>query len=751
MSKEHNIQPLPPGLDAPEEGLIPLREYWEVILKRIWLVVLVTIAVFALVAAYTFQLPKKYEARASLIIDMANAQVLGSEVQPVVEFSKADFWNSSQFFQTQYRIIKSRSLATKVVERLGLADDLVFLGLDKVKDEELKERLKEADPVERLMSITEVEPARETRIVTIAITHTDPKLAAKLANEMADVYRQLNVERKMESTYGAYNWLTSQYKDVKEKLEASDKALYDFKVRNNILSTSLEDRQNIISQRLIELNRQLNEIRGERIRMGAEADLVRQMRRGDLTQAASERVISNPLVQQLKASLTKLRETEGELSERYLDDHPELIAVRSQLKTIEKELNREIATILKAHENRLAVTTRSETGLELELEKAKREAFEVNQKELEYSQLVREQKNNSRLYELVLRRLKETDLSRLLKDNNIRVLDKALVPESPVLPRVPLNLALGLVLGLVLGLGVAFLLEMLDNTVKSQEDVEGYLGITFLGMVPRMKFDSNPGAMGVNPDAGFDSELYVHYYPKSTLAECCRTVRTNILFMSPDNNLDRILITSAGPLEGKTTTAANIATAMSQSNTRILLVDTDMRRPRLHKVFKTHNKVGLSSLLLGEATYEEAIQKTDVPNLDMIACGPIPPNPAELMHTERFLEILRNFAARYDRVIFDSPPTIAVTDSMILSNLVDGVIFVVQGGRTSKDIVRRALNKLKAVNAPLLGAVLNNVDLDSRTYGQYYYRYYRQYGQYYETDADAIEMDASHDASDGAS
>ena len=751
MSKEHNIQPLPPGLDAPEEGLIPLREYWEVILKRIWLVVLVTIAVFALVAAYTFQLPKKYEARASLIIDMANAQVLGSEVQPVVEFSKADFWNSSQFFQTQYRIIKSRSLATKVVERLGLADDLVFLGLDKVKDEELKERLKEADPVERLMSITEVEPARETRIVTIAITHTDPKLAAKLANEMADVYRQLNVERKMESTYGAYNWLTSQYKDVKEKLEASDKALYDFKVRNNILSTSLEDRQNIISQRLIELNRQLNEIRGERIRMGAEADLVRQMRRGDLTQAASERVISNPLVQQLKASLTKLRETEGELSERYLDDHPELIAVRSQLKTIEKELNREIATILKAHENRLAVTTRSETGLELELEKAKREAFEVNQKELEYSQLVREQKNNSRLYELVLRRLKETDLSRLLKDNNIRVLDKALVPESPVLPRVPLNLALGLVLGLVLGLGVAFLLEMLDNTVKSQEDVEGYLGITFLGMVPRMKFDSNPGAMGVNPDAGFDSELYVHYYPKSTLAECCRTVRTNILFMSPDNNLDRILITSAGPLEGKTTTAANIATAMSQSNTRILLVDTDMRRPRLHKVFKTHNKVGLSSLLLGEATYEEAIQKTDVPNLDMIACGPIPPNPAELMHTERFLEILRNFDARYDRVIFDSPPTIAVTDSMILSNLVDGVIFVVQGGRTSKDIVRRALNKLKAVNAPLLGAVLNNVDLDSRTYGQYYYRYYRQYGQYYETDADAIEMDASHDASDGAS
>ena len=751
MSKEHNIQPLPPGLDAPEEGLIPLREYWEVILKRIWLVVLVTIAVFALVAAYTFQLPKKYEARASLIIDMANAQVLGSEVQPVVEFSKADFWNSSQFFQTQYRIIKSRSLATKVVERLGLADDLVFLGLDKVKDEELKERLKEADPVERLMSITEVEPARETRIVTIAITHTDPKLAAKLANEMADVYRQLNVERKMESTYGAYNWLTSQYKDVKEKLEASDKALYDFKVRNNILSTSLEDRQNIISQRLIELNRQLNEIRGERIRMGAEADLVRQMRRGDLTQAASERVISNPLVQQLKASLTKLRETEGELSERYLDDHPELIAVRSQLKTIEKELNREIATILKAHENRLAVTTRSETGLELELEKAKREAFEVNQKELEYSQLVREQKNNSRLYELVLRRLKETDLSRLLKDNNIRVLDKALVPESPVLPRVPLNLALGLVLGLVLGLGVAFLLEMLDNTVKSQEDVEGYLGITFLGMVPRMKFDSNPGAMGVNPDAGFDSELYVHYYPKSTLAECCRTVRTNILFMSPDNNLDRILITSAGPLEGKTTTAANIATAMSQSNTRSLLVDTDMRRPRLHKVFKTHNKVGLSSLLLGEATYEEAIQKTDVPNLDMIACGPIPPNPAELMHTERFLEILRNFDARYDRVIFDSPPTIAVTDSMILSNLVDGVIFVVQGGRTSKDIVRRALNKLKAVNAPLLGAVLNNVDLDSRTYGQYYYRYYRQYGQYYETDADAIEMDASHDASDGAS
>ncbi|MEL6181091.1 MAG: Wzz/FepE/Etk N-terminal domain-containing protein, partial [Myxococcota bacterium] len=191
MTKEHSIQPLPPGIDGTEEGLIPIREYWDVVLKRLPLVVLVAIAVFALVAVYTFQLPKQYEARTSLIIDMANAQVLGSEVQPVVEFTKADFWNSSQFFRTQYRIIKSRSLATKVVERLGLADDLVFLGLDQVKDEELEQKLEESDPVERLMSITEVEPARETRIVTIAITHSNPELAAHLANEIADVYQQL--------------------------------------------------------------------------------------------------------------------------------------------------------------------------------------------------------------------------------------------------------------------------------------------------------------------------------------------------------------------------------------------------------------------------------------------------------------------------------------------------------------------------------------------------------------------------------
>ncbi|MEL6182117.1 MAG: polysaccharide biosynthesis tyrosine autokinase, partial [Myxococcota bacterium] len=308
---------------------------------------------------------------------------------------------------------------------------------------------------------------------------------------------------------------------------------------------------------------------------------------------------------------------------------------------------------------------------------------------------------------------------------------------------VPVNLALGLLLGLVLGLGSAFVLEMLDNTVKSQEDIEGYLGVTFLGMVPRMKLDADPSTLGLNPTAQQDTELYVHTYPKSTLAECCRTIRTNILFMSPDNNLDRLLITSAGPLEGKTATASNIATAMAQSNTRILLVDTDMRRPRLHKVFGLKNKVGLSSLLLGEATYEEAIQKTEVPNLDLLVCGPIPPNPAELMHTERFLECLRNFDTRYDRVIFDSPPTIAVTDSMILSNLVDGVIFVIHGGHASKELVRRALAKLKAVNAPLLGAVLNNVDLDSRAYGQHY-RYYRRYGQYYEADEEMLaESDAS--------
>lgn len=729
-----------------ETELFPLSHYVDIVLKHIWTTLLVTLVVFSGVAVYTFRQPKVYEASTSIVIELQRPKVLGNEIQPVVEIAPSDFWNTSQYFETQYKIIKSRALATKVVEKLGLADDPVFLQIDHLKDDPKKfeQALAQRDPVDHLLSLVEVDPALDSRIVVVRARHTKPELAARLADEVALAYQRENVNQKMESTYGAYNWLTNQYQDVKRKLEESDQALYDFKERNDIVSTSLEDRQNIVSQRLADLSQRLTSVRAERIRRAAEVGQVRRLRKRDLSRASVDEVIGNGLIQQLKSNYNSLKQRKAELGQRYLDNHPEILAIDSQLKSVERDLRKEIGTVLEASENRLAVLQNTETGLQEELERAKAEAQRLNQKELGYNKLARENQNNARLYELVLRRLKETDLSRLLRDNNIRILDRALVPEKPVLPRIPVNLALGGVLGILCGLGLAFAREMIDNSIKTQEDVEGHIGLTFLGLIPTMRHDDT-GSTNVldDDDPLYDSELYIHAYPRSTVAECYRTVRTNILFMSPDRPLHRLLVTSASPREGKTTTTANIAAAMAQSNTRVLVVDTDMRRARLHKVFNLHNNCGLSSLILGEASYEEAIQDSTVPNLHILPCGPIPPNPAELLHTDSFLAVMEELDKRYDCVIYDSPPTIAVTDAMILSNLVDGVIFVVQGGQTSKEVARRARARLSAVNAPMLGCVLNNVDLENRRYGQYYYHYYKKYGAYYGEVEGEEERDAA--------
>jgi capsular exopolysaccharide synthesis family protein len=722
------------GTGGQEEPILPLQHYWHIILKRIWTILLVFVTVFTLVVFYTFKQPRIFEAKMSIIIDLSTPQVLGKDVQQVVELSAADYWNSEQYFETQYAIIKSRMVAQKVVEKLGLADDLVFLGLDNISDEaDLAEALANIDPVDHLVQMTEVDPALQSRIVAIKVRHTNSEMSSNLANAIAESYKLQNIERSKESTYGAYDWLTTQYQEVKEKLESSDEALYDFKRQNNILSTSLEDRQNITSQRLIDLNRQLTEVQAKRMHWTAEVNEIRKMR-GDRTNAPVQQVIENPLIQALRTRHTELRTKEAELSGRYLDKHPDVVAVGKQIVLVEKELNREIRNILQASERQLTVLRSSEGQLKGEIDRLKDEALTLNQKELVYTRLEREKETNSRLYDLVLRRLKETDISRLLQNNNIRILDRALVPEVPVMPRVPLNLLIGIVLGLVAGVVLAFFREMLDNTVKTQEDVEGLLGLTFLGVIPTIKeFRTGPDK-GMPLPEGELRDLHVHEFPKSSVAECCRTIRTNILFMSPDKKMSRLLVTSAGPREGKTVSAVNIATVMSQSNSKVLVVDTDMRRPRVHRVFGVENDVGLSNLIIGEVSYDDAIKRTPVPNLDVLLCGPIPPNPAELMHTERFHAILRDLDERYDWIIFDSPPTIAVTDAMILSNLVDGVLLVVKGAQTTKDFVRRAKDKLAGVNAPILGCILNDVDLENRQYGNYYY-YYRRYGQYYEEDS----------------
>ena len=356
--------------------------------------------------------------------------------------------------------------------------------------------------------------------------------------------------------------------------------------------------------------------------------------------------------------------------------------------------------------------------------------------EIEYGRLRRGKETNEKLFSLVIERSKETDLTRMLKVNNIRVVDRPLLPEEPVSPNVPLNLAAGLAGGFLFGLMAAIGRERLDRSIKVPDDVERELGLPFLGLLPQVDAaEANSGRARKRrrgtaaPEQLASPELAVAMRPSSGVAEAARAVRTNIVFMSPDEPFRTLLITSAGPSEGKTTVACSLAITMAQAGQRILLVDCDLRRPRIHRVFGIPNNEGVTSAVVDGASHEVAgIRATDIPNLWILPSGPLPPNPAELLQSEAFGRTLAKLKGDFDRVVIDSPPIVPVTDATILSTRVDGTVMVVRASVTTRELARRAARSLRDVSGRTAGVVLNAVDLESRYSGYYQYYYYRREG-----------------------
>jgi capsular exopolysaccharide synthesis family protein len=357
----------------------------------------------------------------------------------------------------------------------------------------------------------------------------------------------------------------------------------------------------------------------------------------------------------------------------------------------------------------------------------------LNLLEIEYNRLKRSKENNEKLYSLVLERTKEGDLTRVLRINNIRVLDRPLLPKAPVRPQVSKSIGVGIFVGLLLGIAAALGRGLLDRTIKTPEEVEHDLGIAFLGLLPEIGKETERPGYGKRRrrpqiQAGGSNELIVHEQPTSAIAEAARAIRTNLLFMAPDHPYRALLVTSAGPSEGKTTVAVCIAIAMAQAGQRVVLVDCDLRRPRIHRVFRKGSEVGVTTALLDE-DYDQAVLATDVPNLSIIPSGPIPPNPAELLQSERFKAFLKYLQGRFDRVIIDSSPIVPVTDAAILSTIVDGTVLVIRAFKTTKDMARHAHRVLLDLGAPRAGAVLNAVNFSRHEY-RYTHYYYARAGYY---------------------
>jgi capsular exopolysaccharide synthesis family protein len=719
------LSPQEGGVESGERS-VDLREMYRrvlaIISKRKWIFALALAVAVGVGATYIATAPKVYEARASIIIYANTPQVLGGQFRDVVDVEMGSWWSAREYIQTQYDELRSESLAADVALALEKKGKLELLGVG-------------AGPQGRAFAVPvirgalSVEPVKESRTVVLAVRYRDPDTAAELANTIAETFKDKNLERRLGRTRENNVWLSEQLGSAKTHLEKSEMDLYEFKRREGVISVSLQDSANILSNQLKKLNEAATDAKTKRIQLAARKKVLNELRTNDPVYDPKPEIgesKSTDSVGHLKEMFLEQNAKLLELKGKYLDEHPTVIAQKARVEAIRAELRRESELALKTVEADYSLALETEKSLTAALEQVKEEAIAVNKKEIEYDRLRRQAENDAKLYDMLLGRLKESGLAGQLQTNNVRLLDSANTPHRPVSPNVPLAITLSIVLGLAAGFGLALLLDFIDNTVKSHDDIERLVGVPFLGLIPQIAGKGN----GATTDA---SPLYIFEKPKSAVAECCRAIRTNILFMSPDRPLRSILVTSSGPMEGKSTTSINLAVTMALSGNRVLLLDTDLRRPRLHRAFGVAAEHGMSTLILGESRFEDVIKSTSIPNLWVIPCGPLPPNPAELMHAQRFREVIKELAERYDRLIFDSPPLNVVTDAAVLSALVDGTVLVARCERTTRDMLQRARRQLSDVNANVLGCVLNEVNLmqgDARSSYYYYQRYGYYYGSY---------------------
>lgn len=728
-----------------QEEEIHLRDYWRVVMKYRWTVVTLFIIVFVTVAIATFSAEPVYKATAQILIDKENPNVLS--IQEVMSLDAQDL----DYYQTQYKILQSRSLTRAVIKAMDLAHHKEFDSTQQEKGliatvassireslssllhtffpsrpdssatatltpQEIRDR-EEGRLIDAFLDKLQVEPIRNSHLVNISFLAHDPTLTARVVNVLADQYIQHNLKLKFEASMDASEWLNRNVGELKKKVETSEEALHSYKEENKIVS--LEEKQDIIVQKLSELNTAVTDAKTKRIRLETLYNQANKFKASGEMLESLPSVMNNPLIQELKKDYISLLAEYNRESKQYGSKHPHIIKISSQLTSLKNRIQSEVQKIANSIKTEYEIAVAQEQVLIEALNEQKEEALELNKKAIQYNVLKRDAESNQQMFEVVLNRLKETDLTRGLKNSNIRIIDRAEVPEFPIKPNKKLNLLLGAIVGLFAGIGLSFFFEYLDNTIKTPEDLKRYLNLTFLGPVPHLDLSETEGLPC--------PEMIALHKPKSHTSEAYKGLRTSVLFSFPDHDPKALLITSASPSEGKTITSTNLAITMAQGGSRVVMIDCDMRKPRLHRLLNMKNEKGISNLLIGQCPIEDVLQNGPVDNLKIITCGHRPPNPSELLVSDNLKNILTELKKRFDHIIIDSPPLVAVTDSVIISRIVDGVILVIHGGVTSREVIKRGYDLLKNVNAPMLGGIINNIDLGKRSYYYYYQYYYYQY------------------------
>jgi len=734
-----SLVPGAPG--EPEQGFSPalviraVRKHWPIML-------LLFVASVVGTSIYTSRQVRVYEAIATVQLDPQPLTPLGHQN---TESGSDSYWSNQEYFATQYQVLTSRRVAELVVKKLGLTTDRAFLtnqpGTTSTKEVAAPAASLE-DAAEALRARLKVEPIQDSRLARVKFSDTDPARAQRLLSAVVDTYVEQNLDTSMDATNKTVEWLDVQLKRLKGELESQEMNLHDFKLKYNLLSVSYDDQSNMVRAEIQQLNSNLTELKAKKEAVSARLAVVKDIDPQDPGEIPATELIGNDALGALRTAYVEAKRDLLMVRAGGKDDHhPEVQKLNAQVESSRAAIAQELQNIKNGAELELANVNRQLAGLSSLYEGARKEALQLNLKELEYSRLHRSKDSTEKLFGIVLERSTESGLSKMAPFNNVRVLDRPLKPMAPVFPRPASNLAVGIMLGLLLGFAGATGREMLDRTVRTSEDIERDLGLAVLGSLPDVTRESGALNLGyyygrrrsrkeresARPTATENSrpELLVHTHPKSVAAEAARAIRTNLMFMSPDNPYRCLLVTSAGPAEGKTTVATSIAIAIAQTGQSVCLVDCDLRKPRVHAVFGERNETGVTTALLEPGQLPSLVLDTQIPNLRILRAGPTPPNPADLMHSEAFGRVLQELRAQFDRVVIDSPPIGLVTDGVILSTRVDATVLVVRALATRRDAAKRAMRSLRDVGATCAGFVLNAVPSSERNY---YSSYYATYG-----------------------
>jgi polysaccharide biosynthesis transport protein len=740
-----------------------IRDYLRVLLKRKWTVLACLFTVFSVVAIASLKMTPVYEASGSIAINKPDSS-LGN-------FNNSTTFNIDYYdptdLETEVKILQSDLLALQVVKDLGLDRRPEFGGkaapssssIDLAPDPLQTDPSRTSALLGSFRGNLKVTLAPNTKIIEVHYTSPDPELAANVVNKLMEDYTENNFKSRFDSTMQAEDWLKNQLVDLQMKVESSQQKLVQYQKEHEILG--IDEKQNITTAKLDELNKALTAAESERM---DKESVYRLVESGDADTVASAASVldaagagtqsASSLLESLRSKEADLKIQAAQLNTQFGPSYPKLAQLNSQLKEVDAQILLETKKVAGKVRGQYMAAVQRETLLHDALEKQKQEQNKLNESAIDYSILKRDLDSYRQLYEGLMEKMKEAGVSAGLKSNNFRIVDVARVPTGPIEPNIPRYLAFAFILGLTSGVGLAFLQEGLDNTVRTAEQAQMISGLPPLGMIPlparTAREGANPKRLMIATSSKEAVEMVAQSRPHSQMAESYRALRTSLLLTNLGAPPKVIMVTSALPQEGKTTTSMNTALVLAQKGVRVLLIDADLRRPSIHKIMGWGPRSGLSNVLTGSATLKQTIQPSFLPNLSILPAGTPPPNPAELLASTNMRDVLEELRGQYDHIVVDTPPTLSVTDAVVLSPRADAIVLVIRSGQTTKQALRRSRDLLTQVNAKVSGVLLNAVDLSSPDY-YYYYEYQSKYSRYYRDEShDGDEEDDTEDSAEAS-